>query len=477
MIQSRLWQMFDSDHLKWLVASITVFCILAISLARWAIWTGVAIVALFIFLGAAYFVKFGGRAKYSTRTTFQITGLVACLIGLVMQGGPWREVHRFSGYEVNLAISRDGLLVAVSQGTSIEIRENRTGRVVQMIKMPAMEAAKRKGQRWTFQMKFSNNGESLMTVGWRQFPCLLEIDTGGVLRSLPTVSGGDLAAKAERLVAISTGDSTRSDLIEVYDYELDLPLFSLESSASFRTISSSGSHLLIGNGDLIELWNVDEQILVGKIPMPQIRGGLFFARFSDDGKRLAIPTSKGAAVWDTATCTKLRDWSPASFSHLTALEWNPDGSRLIASYIETIPPTSPSARNAIEHCYLLDQDLETIAALFGTSPTFSPFGDRIATVWGGVCISDGENGNLLTVLSDSCASESPFGISRSLLFSPDGNWLLHNGTPTVHRRLRSEYWYSTFQLPAFWGLALFLTSLIMELLASILASRLQSELT
>ncbi len=105
--------------------------LLALTLARWTILAGLVIVAGVLSLTLVCFIQKGARPSFSLKTILLVTGLVACGIVLKMTGDPWKEVHRFPGYEMNVAMSPDGELVAASQGTSIVIRESQTGRTVQ----------------------------------------------------------------------------------------------------------------------------------------------------------------------------------------------------------------------------------------------------------------------------------------------------------------------------------------------------------
>ncbi len=445
----------------------------------WQAWALTCAACLLLFLILVRFRQRGASASFSLKTMLLVTGLLACGIQLALLGDPWKEVHRFPGHEVNLAISADGKMVAASQGTSIEIRETQTGRSVQTIKMSATEAKAKANARWAFEMGFTPDGKSLMTVGWQTYPCLFDVATGQQIRRWPKHLGlSALAADGSRFLKDSVPTPSIVSRCEVFDVELDQPILTVTSSNRFfRSISPAGSHVLVGKSDTTspglpshaELWNVDEQRLVGTIPLPQV--GILFAKFSPDGKVLAVPTSTGLTVWDVAQCRIVSQWAPANFDQIRSLEWSPDGSRLVATYIEMIGPSGPAAaaaalagaskRNAIEHAYLLDQQCQEIAPVTGTSAAFSPSGDRIATVWGNVNILDGTTGELITWIPGR-PREAVFG-GPAIYFSPDGDWLFHSGSPTVYHRTRSERWYSVFGLPAFWGVVLFLSALIVDL--------------
>ena len=459
---------------------VVIGVVLALVLARWPFVGGRAVVAVVLLLATVRIVQSGCRPVFSLKTILLLTGLVACGIVLSMLGGPWKQVLRFPGYEVNIAISPNGKLVAAAQGTSIEIRETQTGRSVQTINMSPAEAATKANQKWTYKMRFTQDGKSLMTVDWQSYPCLMDVESGKELRRWTNWGTGFLAESGTRFIANSVSATNTVTHCNVYDVELTQPILAIESNYStFRSISPTGSHAFVGKefvgteNAIAELWSVDDQRLLGTIPIPKNHSVLFFVKFSRDGKLLAVPTSTGVAVWNVMQCRKIAEWKPPKFDHVLSLEWSPDNSRLVASYIEIIGPVPTgstavaaamagnSTRNAIEHCYLLDQNCQEIAIINGTSPTFSPSGERIATVYGGVCIFDGKTGGSLAWI-DSRAGESLLDYP-SILFAPDGNWLFHNGSPTVFRKMRSEYWYSVYQLPAFWGLILFLAAIIVNL--------------
>lgn len=480
---------------RWLsgLMFVAVGCVLAFTLARWPTWTKFFVATILLFLAFVLFRQNGNRVTISLKTMLLLMGLIACGIELTLLGGPWKEVHRFSGHEMNLAISADGKLVAASQGTSIEIRETYTGRSVQTIKMSATEARAKANQRWAFKMGFANNDKSLMLVDWQSYPCLFDIATGQELRRWPTNQGiSALAGNGTRFITDSITSPNSVNRCNVFDVELDQPVLSLENSQRFsRFISPTGRHVLVAKDEVqaslpsrAELWNIDEHRLVGTIPIPQIHPGLLFVKFSSDDKMLAVPTSNGLALWDVSQCSKVSEWSPAKFNNIFSLEWSPDSSRLVAGYIELIGPSGPAAaaagmskQNAIEHTYLLDKQCQEIAVIRGASAAFSPSGDRIATVYGIVNIFDGTTGQLLAGIIGQ-PRESILGFP-AILFSPNGDWLFHNGSPVVFHRTRSENWYGIWGLPTFWGLVLLLSALIMQLSNSICKRRtiLQSTLT
>ena len=473
---------------NWLRGSAFLFIgiIVALALSRVPGRAGTLVVAVILSLTLIRFLQSGARLKFSLKTLLLLTGLVGCGIVLMLLGGPWKEIHHFVGYEVNIAMSPDGKLVAASQGTSIEIRETQTGRAVQTIKMTPIEAAKKASGRWTYEMEFTKDRKSLMTVGWQTNPSLLDIVSGKERRGWAAASGPSaLSASGSRFLSNTIVATSKGDSIErcnVFDVELDEPILTIETNSRWcRCISPTGSHVFVGKDQkTAELWSVDEQRLIGTIPIPFVHPGLFLAKFSWDGRLLSVPTSAGVDVWDVTQCRKVAEWTPQKFNHVTSLEWSPDGSRFVASYIELFGPSGSAAaaatiagnstRNAIDHCFLLDQNCRELAPISGTNATFSPSGNRIATIYAGFLILDGSTGEFLTG-----GRGRPMGMVLAkppIRFSPDGDWMFVNGDPTVYRRTRSEFWYGYYEIPAFWGIVFFLTAMILQLFESIYVVRL-----
>lgn len=426
--------------------------------------------------------KIGMRLSFSLTSMLMLTGLIACVIVFQMLGDPWSEVSRRPGHEVNVAISPSGQLVAYSQGTSIEIREAKTGHMKRTIKMPTPEATQRANQKWVFKMAFTNDEKALMTVDWQTSPCLLDVATGEEIRKWPAQGLSNLSVSGTRFVVDTTNATSTSAQTNVYGIESTQPLLTIESGSAWcRSLSPSGTHVLIGKSLAIaELWNVDKKRLFGTIPLPQSSPAnvLFFGKFSDDGKTLAVPTETGLSIWDLATFSKIAEWNPSGFDYVQSLEWSSDGSRLVVSYVEYTGPsglpaaTSPNGTlqpNAVEHCSLLDRNGNEVAVLEGTNAKFSPSGDSIYTVNGIVQVFDGRTGLRLTNIRAARPIQLAMGQSP-LCFSNDGNWLLTNGSPTVFHKNRSEYWYSVYQLPAFWGITLFLTALLVLSIESLRTS-------
>jgi WD40 repeat protein len=459
---------------------IVVAGVLAYPLAREPSLTAVAVVVLLLVLAIVRFAQAGARIVFSLKAILLVTGLIACELVLRLTGEPWREVHRFPGFEVITAMSADGKWVAASQGTSIEIRETKTGRTVQTIKMPAAEAALKASQRWAFKMAFSEDGKSLMTVDWQTHPCWLDIATGKEKRRWSTSPGiCPLASSGNRFLENTyVVPSNGTIACNIFDVEQEKPLLTIECKTLFyRVISPKGTYVLVGKDQAdIEIWHVDEKRKVGSVPVPQNNPAIFNAVFTRDERYLAIPTGTGIAIWDLQQFEMIAEWNPKNFAHATTLQWSPDGKRLVVSYIELIGPTSgpgvvAGARNAIEHGYLLDRSCREIASLEGTSGVFSPTGDRIATIFNsaGVFINDGKSGKPLSMIA-ARPMEIVLGGS-TIQFTPDGDWMFVNGTPTVYRRTRSEFWYSIYMLPAFWGMVLFLSALIVQLCEAVLVKR------
>jgi WD40 repeat protein len=177
---------------------------------------------------------------------------------------------------------------------------------------------------------------------------------------------------------------------------------------------------------------------------------------------LAVPTSTGLAIWDVSQRRQLSQWNPAYFDKIWSIGWSPDASRLAVVYKE-VDYFGKSRRMSFQTCSLLDRHCQEIATIGGMNATFSPSGDRIATVYKNTTIFDGETGDFLADLPSRVVSLSSG--RQAIFFSPDGVWLLHNGI--VHQRTRSERWYGVYELPPFWGLVLFLSALIVQMAKSI----------
>ncbi len=210
-----------------------------------------------------------------------------------------------------------------------------------------------------------------MTLDWQTYPCLFNISSGEEIRKWPTTGGiSALSASGDRFLSNTESTNSEGAIVEscsVYDIERVEPIFSIKTKYPFcRSISPDGELVLIGiDKATSELWNVNEQRLIGTIPITSTKSLPFhFARFSMAKKLLAVPTSKGIAIWDVTQCSKVAEWNPPNFDHISSLEWSPDGSRLVASYIEMLPAPNPATatgptvrnatQNAIDHCFLLD---------------------------------------------------------------------------------------------------------------------------
>ena len=481
--RSNEWPLWLSVLVFVIVASV-----LALAIALWKTRATFMVAAILLGLfppALVSFIRRGIRPSFSLTTMFLVMGLIACGISLKKAGSPWKQVHQFPGQGVNSTMSVDGKLVAATQGDSIEIRDTQTGGLVQTIKVSKADTGAMGPGMWSCRFGFVNGGKSLMTVGWKKYPCLFDVASGKEIRKWPTFSGGaNLALTGTRFIGDSTALSSPLRQCNVFDVKVDQPILTVEDCNRWvRFISPTGSHVLIGKNETTkpglpssaELWDVDQKRFIGTIPLPQWQP-LLFVKFSSDGKLLAVPTSTGLAVWDVTQGRQISQWTPANFDSVTSMEWSPDGSRLAVSYIEIIGPPAAAAsaaamagkskRNAIEHSYLLDQQCQEIAAIQGGSPAFSPSGDRIATVYGNAFIFDGKSGELLACLP--ARPRQLLSGDSAFHFSPDGAWLFHNGSPpTVYQRTRSERWYSVYELPSFWGMILFLAALIVQMAKSI----------
>jgi WD40 repeat protein len=148
------------------------------------------------------------------------------------------------------------------------------------------------------------------------------------------------------------------------------------------------------------------------------------ARFSHDGKRLALSSDKTAAVWDTATGTRLLtlkdQWMAAS-----VIAFNQDGSRLaIAAYGGSVGVWDARTGRLLR---ALPQHDKHLGAL-----TFSPRGDCLAVADFDPSLFDGPRErrvNRVQVWDTRTGERRAAFLSRSeppveaLSFSPDGRWL------------------------------------------------------
>lgn len=418
--------------------------------------------------------KRGTWPSFSLGALLMLTGLIASAIVFHLLGNPWREILRFPGYEVNVAISPSGQMVACSQGSTIEVCNPQTGKRICIFKMPMKEAAQKANQNWVFKMAFTSDERALMTVDWQASPCLLDLITGEQLRTWSANGFTNLAVSGNRFV----GDTSNSvDQCSVYDVQSAEPVLTVVTRFPFcRSLSPSGSHLLVGrDNSTAEVWHVDEKRLLGTIPLPQSSSVLFFGRFSRDGRFLVVPTDKGLSIWDMATFQPIGEWNNAGFSEVQSLDWSPDASRLVVCYTEIFGPSGLSnagaaagVPNAVEHCVLLDRQGNSLAILEGANAKFSPSGESIYVVNGNVQVFDGRTGQRQTGID----AARPFQLAMGqapLCFSADGKWLVTNGNPAVFRKQRSETWYSVYQVPAFWGMTLTLTALLVLSIESVLA--------
>jgi WD40 repeat protein len=257
---------------------------------------------------------------------------------------------------------------------------------------------------------------------------------------------------------------------QVFQTDRDEPLLEIPQPTFWQraedVISTTGRYVLVRQpGDAVQLWDVDNKRLVGTLTDRDF--GLTnhpytFAQFSPDDRYLAVATKTGVDFWDVERFKRIGRWEPARFSLLGAIEWSPSADRVFVMFIEKTGPTTGR-----EHSFLVDREGREIAQINGSCATFSPSGDRIAVKYGGIDILNARSGKLLTSLgSPPNGGHSGWfipGDRRSISFSPDGEWLLHNGAATVWHRRRNERWFGIFSLPAFWGADLFLILLLLPL--------------
>ena len=407
--------------------------------------------------------------KFSLRGVLFLIGLIGCLIALRNEGDPWKLAFQFSGsIEPNIAMSPDGSLVAASQGTSIEIRETKTGKSLATLDLEPAEAASKAGKHWHYDIAFSEDNQKLLTAGWNPLAVTLhDWKSGELLRSWPIKRRSSrICQSGQRFLCREL--NRQDNAMSVYSADSETPLLVVP-----RGYFDGGPQRLSANGRFIS-WDansgelkvhaVDSDTLLFSIPVPPPKLITGSSYFSSDEKLIAVPTQSGIAVWDIFTQKEIGQWQPPHFVRIDSLEWSPDGERFLATYLES---NAPAARNF--RSYLLDKNCNEISEVMGTDAAFSPSGDRIATVQGNALILDGQTGVTLTNLKTPGASR-PIGFISdfpSLCFSPDSNWLLTNGQPSVFQRTRSEHWYSILTLPSHWGVVFFLTMLLREFVGSL----------
>ncbi len=457
-----------SQNARQLAGWITCGLGIAVLAARWPN-IGTLAIAFLILLTFAKLCSFLANRKFPVfqlSALLALLGFIACWISLWTLGGPWVEVHRFGGGEANVAMSPDGNFVAASQGTSIEIRETKTGKHLQTLDMPPREAVAKGPGRWTYKLAFSKDSERLLVVGWRDDTYLYDWNTGAVVRSW---SGGGMVSDSGVRFTAKSGDSYQD--VGVYATDSPEPICIVINPSGMPrcipSLSPKGRYLANYYHDFVDeksvgeivLWDVEMNRQVGTMPFGPSHPYLGRASFSPNEEFVVIPTNRGVSIWSTVPCKKLAEWQRSDFHQLQGVTWSPDSSRFCVTY--TTPAVGPT-RKAWNIAYLLDKDCKEIAKLDGGAHTFSPSGDRIAAPVAGagpVLIMDGRTGKSLTYLKGGRCLGTVVG-TRCLQFSPDGNWLIHNDSCAVYRRTRSEWWYSILQVPAHWGLYVFLSLLI-----------------
>ena len=452
-------------RLRTILAFLIIAGTLSFLFARWPAFSLGASCALILFTLPFITIRSALRRKwptFSVGTLLLVTGLIVSAIALARQGQVWKEVHRFPGYEVNIAMSPDGKLVAASQGLEIEVRETRTGNVVSTITCSSSELAST--GRWVYGIEFTPDSKSLVIGHWRkQGPCVVDIESGRITRQWNCDGTVRISTFGNRLIA----SNRNSSMYEVFDVDEDDSLLSIPSSKRMafswsKAISAGGKYVIVGKTQAVAaLWDVDNARIVGELPIVSRPTAFFFASFSPDEKLVALQTATGIATWDVATATKQSEWSATNCDTVNSIAWSHDSKRLIVSYTEMIGPTNAApaiTQNASNHGVLLDRQLKELASIVGGSGCFSPSGDRVAAIHGHIQILDSQTGRYLTGISQ-IPSSGILG-NKSLRFSPDGNWLFHNSQPVVHRRLRSEHWFSIHGVPAFWGVVAFIAALI-----------------
>ncbi len=415
----------------------------------------------------------GRRPRFSLRSLLLVMGLVFCLCVLWRDGAAWQSVHQFPGFCPTAVFSPDArLAAAISNSTDapIEIREARTGLPLKTVRQPGIQPVT--------EMAFSPDGKSLFTMiqgpgAYTPTSCsahLVDWETGEERRTWSASRAGRLSARGNRFF-MYTDDKSPAGAMRVFQVDRDEPLFDVPQPTFWNrlledVISSTGRYLLVRDqGDAVHLWDVDAKRRVGTLTdrdFGKTNRPFIFSQFSPDDRYLALATKTGVDFWDVERFERIGRWEPADFSYLGAIEWSPTADRIFAMFIERTGPTTGR-----EHSFLVDREGHEIAKVIGSCATFSPSGDRVAVQYGLVTILDAHTGTVLTTLGyppqgGHSAAFIPGGY-RSISFSPDGEWLLHNGGATVWRRRRSEHWWGVFSLPAFWGADFFLIALVLPL--------------
>lgn len=417
--------------------------------------------------------------KFSLRTILFVMGLIGCFLAYSKQRQTWERVHSFPGHVSTVTMSPDGKLVAATVGTSIELRETETGKPLKTLQMPVDEATPKKNTLWLCDLAFSEDNTNLLTAGWRDQVHLYDWMRGEPIRSWPDDAYMSRISRSGRFFATT---NIRSGEYRVYDVDQLEPVQEFKSDGTagrrYSELSATGKYLVLPSKQSgLMLWDVETGNRCFEMQSRSIRAHIILTSISPDEKRIAIPIDEGITIWDIEKAEQVGAWKPAGFDDLRSMEWSPDGTRLLATYVESIGPSAP-VQKAVHHCFLLDSQGQEISEVVGNSATFTASGDRVATVYGTCNILDGRTGEFLTTVPTSNPNESMGGY-RELYFSPDGNWLLtsgRNGSAGVFRRLRSEWWYSVLNIPAYWGMIIFLVLIVRETLQQVRSASAESSL-
>lgn len=416
--------------------------------------------------------------RFSLRSMLLVLGLGLCLIVLWRDGGPWKPVHDLPGRRLTVVLSPDGRLVATmsnSQDAPIEIHDVRTGQLINALRVPGIHSTLRPLR----EPAFSPDGKALLTLGHESslttplgcVATLTDCATGEPLRTWRAYQAGKVAASGNRFfMYVQDFKSSRPPEVRVYEMDRDEPLWIAPKQKRLHfpledEISSTGRYLLLRDApEVLQIWDIDTQRRIGTIDDPQFGNtnrSWVSSRFSPDDRYLALATKTGVDIWDVATLKRIGRWEPQGFAMLGSLEWSPKADRFFAMFIE-----STGATTGREHSYLVYRQGTEIAEVMGSCAGFTPQGDRLAVQWGPMRILDAQTGSLLATLplrpGRQPAMAIPMG-PRAIWFSPDGDWLVHNGGATVWHRQRSERWWGILTLPAFWGTDLFLILLLVPL--------------
>jgi hypothetical protein len=412
--------------------------------------------------------------QFSLRSLLLVMGLLFSLVVLWCDSGAWQPVHQFPGFCPTAVLSPDARLAATianSADPSIEIRDARTGHHLKTVRQPDIKPVT--------DIAFSPDGKSLLTMvqGSGKFTPtsasvrLVDWQTGVELRTWPAYRAGRISARGDRFFAYTDESSPTGPAMCAFQVDRGEPLLEVHKPTFWQrvledSISSTGRYLLVRDqGDAVQLWDVDAKRQIGTLTdrdFGATNRPYVFSQFSPDDRFLALATKTGVDFWDVERFERIGRWEPVLFSFLGAIEWSPTADRIFAMFVENTGPTTGR-----EHSFLVDREGREIAGVNGSCATFSPSGDRLAVKYARVDILDGQTGSLLTSLESPpqgghAAVAIPGGY-RSISFSPDGEWLLHNGGATVWHRRRNERWFGVFSLPAFWGLDFFLIALLLPM--------------